>query len=181
MENCYGTEGSRASLSVAGRKEYFDHYKIEYFREYLSKIRKAEKSVLASNGFTIDDNIQEVIDFYKKDLEKAQEVFQEIQSTEHKKEVIEEIAERKKAMNVKGKSIADRVSEFEGLNYLLDYKFTEVDPSICEIPDRKKKPSYAFNHQSKSEGDQASDDKDFKFKLQLKLKTAKAKLLLLDL
>ena len=48
MENCYGTEGSRASLSVAGRKEYFDHYKIEYFREYLSKIRKAEKSVLAS-------------------------------------------------------------------------------------------------------------------------------------
>ncbi|MBT3800758.1 MAG: hypothetical protein HOG05_06365, partial [Bacteroidetes bacterium] len=73
MENCYGTEGSRASLSVAGRKEYFDHYKIEYFREYLSKIRKAEKSVLASNGFTIDDNIQEVIDFYKKDLEKAQE------------------------------------------------------------------------------------------------------------
>ena len=122
-----------------------------------------------------------MIDFYKKDLEKAQEVFQEIQSTEHKKEVIEEIAERKKAMNVKGKSIADRVSEFEGLNYLLDYKFTEVDPSICEIPDRKKKPSYAFNHQSKSEGDQASDDKDFKFKLQLKLKTAKAKLLLLDL
>ena len=155
---------------MAGRKEYFDHYKIEYFREYLSKIRKAEKSVLASNGFTIDDNIQEVIDFYKKDLEKAQEVMKEIHSTEHRLEVIQEIAERKKAMQVKGKSIADRVSEFDDLNYLLDYKFTEVDPSVCEIPDKVKSKKLKVR----------SDD-DFKFKLQLKTRTAKAKLLLLDL
>ena len=159
---------------IAGRKDYFDHYKIEYFREYLSKIRKAEKSVLASNGFSIDDNIKEVIEFYQKDLEKALEVMKEIQSTEHRQEVIEEIAERKKAMQVKGKSIADRVNEFDDLNYLLDYKFTEVDPSVCEIPDRKKKPSYAKASDDK-------DDEDFKFKLQLKRQTAKAKLLLLDL
>ncbi|MBT4339564.1 MAG: SNF2 family helicase [Bacteroidetes bacterium] len=160
----------QVARKVAGRKEYFDHYKIEYFREYLSKIRKAEKSVLASNGFTIDDNIQEVIDFYKKDLEKAQEVMKEIHSTEHRLEVIQEIAERKKAMQVKGKSIADRVSEFDDLNYLLDYKFTEVDPSVCEIPDKVKSKKLKVR----------SDD-DFKFKLQLKTRTAKAKLLLLDL
>jgi hypothetical protein len=44
-----------------------------------------------------------------------------------------------------------------------------------------KRSSYAFNHRSKSEGDQASDDDDFQFKLKVMQKSAKAKLKLLSL
>ncbi len=148
------------------RKNYFDSYKIEYFKEYLAKVKKAEKSVLASNGFTIDDNINEVISFYKKDLEKANKELDDIKSDDHKQEVKEAIAEKKKAMQVKGKSIEDRVSEFDGLNYLLDYKFIDINPAVCELPISKK---------------EKKEENNFGFMLELKKKRAKAKLLLLEI
>jgi hypothetical protein len=157
----------QTARKIAGRKDYFDHWRMEYFKEYLAKIRKAEKSVLGANGFTIDDNIQEIIANFKKDLEKAGEEMSRIKSTEHKVEIIKEIEEKKKAMAVQGKSIADRVKEFENLNYLLDYKFTDVDPMVCEIPKTGLKK-------------ETENKDDFSFKLQLQRKRAKAKLMLLN-
>ncbi len=157
----------QTARKIANRKNYFERYKIEYFREYLSKIKKAEKSVLAAGGFTIDDNIEEVIKFYKKDLEQAKLQMEEIKSEAHRQEIMEEIAEKKKAMQVQGKSIEDRVKDFESLNYLLDYKFTDVDPAVCELPVKGMKVKKQDNQ-----------DNDFKFKLELKRKKAKAKLML---
>jgi hypothetical protein len=159
---------------LSSQKEYYDSYRVEYFREYLSKVKKAEKSVLANNGYTINDNIQEIIGFYKNDLEQAMKVMEEIKSTEHKMEIIDEIAERKKVMQVHGKTIEDRVQEFENLNYLLDYKFVDIDPTSCEIPNAKNQIP-----KGKSQIPKEKDD-DFKFKLQLQTKRTKSKLLLLN-
>ena len=152
----------QTARKIAARKDNFDTWKIEYFKEYLAKIKKAEKSVLASSGYTLEDNIEEIIKAYEGDLEKAQAVMIEIKSPQHRQEIIEEIAERKKQFSVEGKTIQARVGDFEKLNYLLDYKFTDVDPNVCEIPRPEMKP-------------QRQDD-DFSFKLQLQRKRAKAKL-----
>ena len=81
--------------------------------------------------------------------------------------MIEEISERKKQFSVDGKTIEARVKDFEKLNYLLDFKFTDVDPNVCEIPSPENKP-------------EAKSD-DFMFKMQLQRKKAKAKLVLLNL
>ena len=170
MEDKYILQMAR---KVAGRKAYFDSYRIEYFKEYLAKIKKAEKSVLAAAGYSIDDNIDGVISHFSKDLEKAEEELTRIKSTDHRKEVVDEIAEKKKAMAVQGKSIADRVKDFKELNYLLDYKFTDVDPLVCEIPKKGLKPKVEKGKQPGNGQD------DFKFKLQLQRKRAKAKLMLL--
>lgn len=157
----------QTARKIAARKDNFDTWKIEYFKEYLAKIKKAEKSVLASSGYTLEDNIEEIIKAYEGDLEKAQAVMIEIKSPQHRQEIIEEIAERKKQFSVEGKTIQARVGDFEKLNYLLDYKFTDVDPNVCEIPRQDMKP-------------QGRDD-DFSFKLQLQRKRAKAKLHLLSI
>lgn len=156
----------QTARKIAFRKDYFDTYKIEFFKEYLSRVKKAEKSVLASNGFTIDDNIENIIDFYKKNLEKEQEHLEYVLSTEYRSEVVEEIAEKKKAMAVQGKSIQARVEDFQKLNYLLDFKFTDVDHTSCEIPSPETKVK--------------SNDDNFTFKLQLQRRRAKAKLLLMN-
>jgi hypothetical protein len=157
----------RMARKVAGRKMYFDHYRIEYFKEYLSKVRKAEKSVLSAGGFTMDDDMKEILAHFEKEQQKALQELEQIKSTAHKQEIVEEIAEKKKAMAVQGKSIDDRVNEFKKLNYLLDYKFTDVDPLVCEIPGTgitKRKQT---------------EDSDFVFKLQVQKRRAKAKLMLL--
>ncbi len=163
----------QTARKIAGRKDYFDHWRMEYFKEYLAKIKKAEKSVLGANGYSIHDNIYEIIANFKKDMEKAQEESIRIKSTEYRQEVIAEIKEKKNKMAVQGKSIADRVKEFENLNYLLDYKFTDVDPQICEIPETGLKPKKTKSLPAKKQG-------DFEFRLKLQRKRAKAKLLLLN-
>lgn len=157
----------QTARKVAGRKDYFDHWRMEYFKEYLAKIRKAEKSVLGANGYTTQDSIPDIIANFKTDLEKAKDELTQIKSTEHKIEIIKEIEVKKKAMAVQGKSIADRVKEFENLNYLLDYKFTDVDPMVCEIPKTGLKK-------------ETENSDEFRFKLQLQRKRAKAKLMLLN-
>jgi len=97
---------------MAGRISSFDSWRIEYFKESVVKVKKAEKSILSSGGYTLDDNIQDIIGHFEKDLEKAQLEMDRIKSTDYRKEVIDEIAEKKKKMAVQGKSIYDRVNEF---------------------------------------------------------------------
>lgn len=157
----------QTARKIASRKDYFDSWRVEYFKEYLAKVKKAEKSVLASSGYTLEDNISEIIKAYQEDLEKAQQVLVEIKSPQHRQEVIEEIAERKKQYSVEGKTTEARVKDFEKLNYLLDFKFTDVDPNTCELPSPDMK--------TEKKGD------DFAFRLQLQRQKAKAKLNLFSL
>mgnify|MGYP000987180347 CR=1 FL=1 len=118
--------------------------------------------------------IDKIIDHFKSDLDKVSEELTRIKSTEFRQEVIAEIGEKKKKMAVQGKSIEDKVKEFESLNYLLDYKFTDVDPMVCEIP------KTGLKQKAKSDSLPTDGQNDFSFKLQLQRKRAKAKLLLLN-
>ncbi len=151
---------------LSARLPRFDHWRIEYYKEYVAKVKKAEKSILAAGGYTLDDNLDEIAKHFEKDLEQANTEMERIKSTAHRQEIIDEIAERKKAMAVQGRSINDRVEEFKKLNYLLEYKFTDIDSDVCEIPESGFKPKAS---------------KDFAFQVQVQRKRAKAKLKLIQI
>jgi hypothetical protein len=116
---------------------YFETYYINAFKEALSVLAKAEKTVWASKGFTANDNIDDVITAYQKDLEQAREQLANLESDRHKRDVIDEVRERKEQMAVAGKSIEQRVDEFASLNYLLSYKFADR-PADGSIPKNEK-------------------------------------------
>ena len=116
------------------RFEYFNSFYTEYFMEYMVKVKKAEKTILAPKGFTADDDIDAVIGEYQKDLEKANKDLAFLQSDEHKQEIAEEVKKRKSAMKIGGKSIKDRVNEFKSLNHLLSYKFSATKIDTCPLP-----------------------------------------------
>jgi hypothetical protein len=153
---------------------------ISEFKEALSIVAKAEKTILASKGFTANDNIDDVISAYRKDLEQAKEHLSFLNSDEHKQEVMEEVREKKEQMAVAGKSIEQRVREFARLNYLLSYKFADR-PADGSIPTAEKSPEQSsqkpaqsdsvVSHQSQS----SPDDKT------LRIRIAKAKIKLLNL
>jgi superfamily II DNA/RNA helicase len=122
------------------RYDYFETFTVNNFREKLSIIRKAEKTILASKGYTLDDDIEKVIAEYKKDLEKESGTLKDLESEGHKKKVEGEVKKKKSAMRVTGKPIQDRVKEFASLNHLLSYKFSSIDPQICIIPTKELPP-----------------------------------------
>jgi superfamily II DNA/RNA helicase len=157
----------RMARRIYALRPSFDFYRMEYFKEYLSKIKKAEKSILSSGGYTLEDNMEEIVSHFEADLEKEKKELERINGTAFKMEIIEEIEAKKKAMAVQGKSIYDRVKEFKNLNHLLDYRFTDIDLQSCEIPSAGLKPA-------------KSGDDDFQFKLQVQKRRAKAKLLLMN-
>jgi hypothetical protein len=122
------------------RFDYFETYTVNYFKESLAIVKKAERTILASKGYTVDDDIDKVIKDYEKDLQKEKENLEELQSDKHKREVEKGVQEKKSAMKITGKSIEERVEEFKSLNHLLSYKFADIDPQVCIIPDVEKSP-----------------------------------------
>ncbi len=109
----------------------------ESLKEFVSKVKKAEKTALASKGFTSENDLQEILDQYKDDLEQTEKELERLQSNEYKNELNREVERKKSAMQVDGKTIEDRVREFANLNYLLSFKFEHTNHQACFIPSPK--------------------------------------------
>lgn len=134
----------RELLAIARKLQrrfmHFETYSVSYFKESLAVVKKAERTILASKGYTVDDDIDKVIKDYQGDLEKEMETLKEIQSEKHKKEVERGVQEKKSAMKISGKTIDERVEEFKKLNHLLSFKFSDIDPQVCILPDSELPP-----------------------------------------
>ena len=125
---------------VNNRFDYFDSYKLKYFTEDLYAVKKGEKTLLSSKGYTIDDDIEAVIKEYKGDLQKAEKGLDYIKSEKYRRVIVAEVRDKKSAMQVSGKSVGERVREFAGLNHVLSYKFACIDPEACIIPSKELSP-----------------------------------------
>ena len=141
-------------LAIARRLElrfqYFEPYLITNFKESLYVVKKAEKALLKSKGYSLDDDIEKVLDDYRKDLEKEQGELKIIKSESHKQEVESEVKAKKSAMKITGKPIMERVREFAGLNHLLSYKFSSINPDSCLIPQKELPPANPSNDMDKA-------------------------------
>lgn len=131
----------KAFLAMAKRFSrtfpYFDNYAITNFAEALSIVSKAEQTLLASKGFTAEDDISKVIASYKNDLTEANNHLKYLQSEEYRQKKIREVHQQKEELAIVGKSVAERVQEFANLNYLLSYKFADL-PADGKIPKKEK-------------------------------------------
>lgn len=110
---------------------------LDKFKDNLSKYKKTERSLLEPRGYTIQDDFNKIIADFEKELEGIKEERERLRSSEYQEELMDEIIERKKKLQIKGGTIADRVKEFASLNYLLSYKFSDIDHTSCEIPTKE--------------------------------------------
>jgi hypothetical protein len=127
--------GRKIDASYAVLGVYFSNrWYLEYLREYVSKVRKTEKTVLKAKGFTIDSDLDEVLASYKKEQDAVTnqaERFQGETISPRWEELRAEIQQKKSALQVEGKTARERAAEFSKLNYLLDFKvdLPSDDPS----------------------------------------------------
>lgn len=118
-------ENNSSALNV-----YFgNRWYVSYFKEYVSKVRKTEKTILKPKGFTIESDLSNVLETYNLDkqaIQKKAELYKNDNQSERWGSLRKEIEEKKSALQVEGRTAGDRAGEFAKLNYLLAYKAEDI-------------------------------------------------------
>lgn len=131
----------RLCKRIANLKESYSRRDIdasyEFFKEYNAQLKKAEKSIFKSRGYTIESDFKTVYAEYQKELEDAEKEMTRLESNQFMQELLREVQLKKSALQVDGKTIKERVSEFAKLNYLLSFKFHHTKHESCFIPSPK--------------------------------------------
>ncbi len=102
------------------RFDYFDSYNYDQYKLLRANVVKTEK-LFNKKGFDSKDDLDKIIEAFEKEAEIHREELQEILSPEHQAKVIADVKEKKSALKIEGKTVADRVQDFAKLNYLLAY------------------------------------------------------------
>jgi len=105
------------------------------FREFLSKVKKAEKSVLGQNGYTLKDDLKTILDDFQKQKEAVEAEAERVGTEDFFNEIKAEVKLKKSAMAVNGTTVEQRVEEFSNLNYLLSYRSSDVSNDSCYLPE----------------------------------------------
>jgi hypothetical protein len=116
-----------------------NEYNFNEFKMYLSEVRKAERSVLASKGYSLEDDVDQIIEEFKKEVAVINAEMEETKSPEYIAAKMDEVVKKKEKLAIKGATVEERAAEFSKLNYLLDYRAKEVDGDNCMLPNEGEK------------------------------------------
>jgi hypothetical protein len=127
----------RAFYKLARDSDNYDHREDVFseFKTYMSEVRKAERTILAAKGFTIDSNMADVVEIYQKERAALEVEAAMVSSTEHWNEVLETVRIKKEKLQIIGKTIEQRSQDFAKLNYLMQYKALDTPHNTCGLPD----------------------------------------------
>jgi hypothetical protein len=140
--------GRKIENSYNALRIYFDkRWYINYFKEYVSKVRKTERTILKPKGYSIESDLSKVLESYQLDkqaVQKKSELYKNDNNSERWKSLRIEIEQKKSALQVEGRTASDRAAEFATLNYLLAYKAEDApveEPKAFPVIDTPALPS----------------------------------------
>jgi hypothetical protein len=112
---------------------YFSNrYYLNYFKEYVSKVRKTERTLLKPRGYSLSSDLSPVMAQYeaeKQNIITQSENYKGDENSPKWAELRIEIQAKKSALQVEGRSAQSRAQEFQRLNYLLEYR-TNLAPAV---------------------------------------------------
>jgi hypothetical protein len=125
-------ENSYPVLGIYLSAKYF----LSYFKEYVSKVRKTERTILKPKGYSLTSDLAPVAAQYEADkaaLQLRAETYKGEQNSSRWSDLRAEIEQKKSALQVEGRSAVNRAEEFESLNYLLEFRQAGVpQPEAAE-------------------------------------------------
>jgi hypothetical protein len=119
------------------------------FKGFMSEVKKAEETILKQKGFTIDDNMADIIVSYKTDKEKVNLELEYLRSQEYFEKKYYEVKDKKDRLAVRGESPETRAKDFAKLNYLLTYKSADVIQDNCILPDTEVSTQSSSNDRNR--------------------------------
>lgn len=119
-------------------------YYVNYFKEYVSRVRNTERTLLKPRGFSVNDDLSPLMDELdkeKQELEKQSQLYQGDTKSPRFNALYNEILSKKQKLSVEGRSPEERSKEFEKLNYLLGFLMghVNIDNSCKLMPGKKEK------------------------------------------
>lgn len=119
-------------------------WRLKYYVESVRTVRKKERTILKPKGFSINDNLKAIETELEKQFNIQKDTFNHLYGesnakadwveTVRWKEIYDNIIDRKQRMQINGQPPQIRAAEFATLNYLLDYKMTDITAGQCAIP-----------------------------------------------
>ena len=114
-------------------------YNAEMLISTFSKFAKLQKSLFTSRGYDENTDIELIKTEIEKEITEVDDEITDLKSPEFYNELYEKITKEKKRLQISGGTIKDRVNDFNKLNHLLSYRFSDVDHSNCVIPLKENK------------------------------------------
>jgi superfamily II DNA/RNA helicase len=114
-------ENSYAVLGIYFHAKYY----LGYFKEFVSKVRKTERTILKPKGYSLGSDLAPVTAQYEDEilgLKLRAELYQGDEKSERWGVLRIEIQNKKSALQVEGRTAVNRAEEFGRLNYLLEYR-----------------------------------------------------------
>lgn len=150
-------------------KENSYNWELNKFKEIVSQYTKIKRTIFEQRGFAENTDLSIVKEQLDKEVILLQAEFEEIKTPEFEMKLYDRIADEKKKYELKGGLLKDRVSEFASLNYLMSYKFNEIDHTKTELPKTENKSKVVPIDVSKEKRIKLAKAKAKALKLKLKL------------
>lgn len=120
-------------MFASGGYSSYDHY-FERFKDTVSRYGKLRRTIFEQRGYSESADISTITLEMEKELALLETEIKEARSEEFYDKIYQVVADKKAKLNLKGGSLQQKVIEFSSLNYLLSYKFKDVDHTSCAIP-----------------------------------------------
>ncbi len=109
-------------------------YRFDRYKDVVSQLGKIKRTLFKNRGYDENTDTLEIQQELEKELEDAKVELSEANSPEFEKSIYDDIVEKKKKYGIDGSDVVTRVSEFQKMNHLLDYKFEKISARACKIP-----------------------------------------------
>ncbi|MVO09736.1 SNF2 family helicase [Flavobacterium sp. TP390] len=110
------------------------NYQLEKYKETLSQYLKIKRTIFELRGYSENTDLEIIKDEIQKELLLTATELENINTVEFQEKLMDKIIEDKKKYSIKGGELSDRVKDFSSLNYLMSYKFSDIDHTSCSIP-----------------------------------------------
>lgn len=119
-------------------------WKLKEFMERSTKVKKAERTILHKRGLYLGSDLSSLAGKIEDEERELQDQWEKINSPDYLQGLMSEAAHKKSTLAIEGESVDDRVEDFTRLNYLLDYRSSEVDSQDCVLPEpgSRKAPNF---------------------------------------
>lgn len=109
-------------------------WEFEQFKDVVSRYNKIKRTIFEQRGYSQDADVSQIAFEMQKEVDLVTSEIEQTRSEEFYDKIYQTVAAKKAALNLKGGDLKEKVIEFASLNYLLSYKFKDVDHTSCEIP-----------------------------------------------
>lgn len=109
---------------------------LDNYKEKASQFAKIKKTIF-ERGYNEGTDLSIIKDEFEKELISIEAEQKELSTPEFQMKLMDKIKKEKAKYSIKGGDLKDRVRDFESLNYVMSWRYANIDKNSCSIPTKE--------------------------------------------